>query len=55
MDSINDLIKNCSGELSGGGDYVQRAEEILAGVEVIPEVNGLMARFLDKVEKRYGV
>lgn len=55
MESIDDLIKNCSDELSGGGDYVQSEEEILAGVDVIPEMNGLMARFLDEMERRYGV
>jgi len=54
MDSIEDLIKNCSDELVGGGDYVQSEEEILAHVDVIPEMNGLMARFLDEVERRYG-
>jgi len=54
MDSINDLIKNCSDELSGGGDYVQSDRQILAGVDVIPEMNGLMARFLDEVERLYG-
>jgi hypothetical protein len=39
---------------SGGGYYVQSEKEILAGVEVIPEMNGLMARFLDGVEWLYG-
>jgi GMP synthase-like glutamine amidotransferase len=55
MESIGDLIKNCSDELSGGGDYVQSEEEILTGVDVIPDMNRLMARFLDEVERRYGV
>jgi GMP synthase-like glutamine amidotransferase len=55
MDSIEDLIKNCSDELAGGGDYVQSDGKILAHVEVIPEMNRLMARFLDEVERRYGV
>ena len=55
MASIDDLITNCSHELAGGGDYVQSAGEILAGVDAIPEMNRLMARFLDEVERRYGV
>jgi GMP synthase-like glutamine amidotransferase len=55
MDSIEDLIKNCSDELAGGGDYVQSDGKILAHVEVIPEMKRLMARFLDEVERRYGV
>lgn len=54
MDSIDELIKNCSNELSGGGDYVQSEEEILAGARLIPKMNRLMARFLDEVERRYG-
>lgn len=55
MKSIDDLIKNCSDELEGGGEYVQKEEEILARVDVIPEMNKLMDRFLDEVERRYGV
>ncbi len=55
MESIDDLIKNCSGELSDGGEYVQNEGEILARVDAIPEMNGLMARFLDEMERRYGV
>jgi GMP synthase-like glutamine amidotransferase len=54
MESIDDLIKNCSDELSGGGEYVQSEEDIRAHVGVIPEMNGLMARLLDEVERRYG-
>jgi hypothetical protein len=53
MESIDDLIKNCSEELSGGGEFVQSAGEIRAGVGVIPEMNGLMYRFLDEAERRY--
>jgi len=55
MDSIDDLVKNCSDELSGGGERVQSDGEILARVDVIPEMNGLMARFPDEVERRYGL
>jgi GMP synthase-like glutamine amidotransferase len=47
MESIDDLIKNCSGELSGGGDCVQSEEEIISGTGAIPEMNGLMALLLD--------
>jgi len=54
MKSIDDLIENCSDELSGGGEYVQSEEEILAHVDIIPGMNGIMARFLDEVERRYG-
>ena len=54
MDRIDDLVGNCSGELSGGGEFAQSKEEILARVDVIPEMNGLMARFMNGVEKRYG-
>ncbi len=55
MESIDDLVKNCSGELSDDGEYVQNEEDILARVDVIPEMNGLMARFLDEMERQYGV
>jgi hypothetical protein len=54
MESIDDLVKNCSDELKDGGERVQSEEEILARVEVIPEMNGLMARFLDEGERLYG-
>lgn len=54
-EGIESLIRYCSDELSGGGEFVQAAEEILAGFDAIPEMNGLMFRFLDEVERRYGV
>jgi len=54
MESIDDLIENCADELSGGGEYVQSDGTISSHVDVIPEMNGLMARFLDEVERRYG-
>ncbi len=47
--------EEASDELSDGGEFVQAAEVILAGVKVVPEMNGLMARFLDEVERWYGV
>jgi len=52
-EGIGSLMRYCSDELAGGGRFVQAAEEILAGVEAIPEINGLMARFLDGVERLY--
>lgn len=53
-EGIRSLIRYCSDELAGGGRFVQAAEEILAGLEAVPEINGLMDRFLDGVERLYG-
>lgn len=53
-EGIENLIRNCSDELAGGGRFVQATVEILAGFDAIPEMNGLMDRFLDEAERRYG-
>jgi GMP synthase (glutamine-hydrolysing) len=50
MDSIDHLIENCSDELVDG-KYIQSPEEILSHVDRFPEMNGLMALFLDTMEK----
>jgi hypothetical protein len=53
MDSIDHLIKNCSDELVDG-KYIQSQEEILSHVDWFPEINRLMALFLDNIEKELG-
>jgi GMP synthase (glutamine-hydrolysing) len=53
MDSIDHLIGNCSDELVDG-KYIQSPEEILSHVDRFPEMNGLMALFLDTLEKELG-
>ena len=53
MDSIDHLIKNCSDELVDG-KYIQSQEEILSHIDRIPEMNRLMALFLDTMEKEFG-
>jgi GMP synthase-like glutamine amidotransferase len=50
MDSIEDLIENCIDGLAGG-KYVQRPEELLADVHMLPEINRLMKLFLDNMQK----
>lgn len=50
MDSIDHLIKNCSDELVDG-KYIQSPEEILSRADRFPEINGLMALFLDTMER----
>jgi len=52
-EGIENLIRNCSDELAGGGRFVQAAVEILAGFDAIPEMNGLMERFLDEAVRLY--
>lgn len=52
-EGIENLIRNCSDELAGGGRFVQTAVEILAGFDAIPEMNGLMERFLDEAVRLY--
>jgi len=53
MDSIDHLIENCSDELVDG-EYIQKPKELLSKVDRFPEVNSLMARFLENVEKEAG-
>ncbi|MCR3883329.1 type 1 glutamine amidotransferase [Methanotrichaceae archaeon M04Ac] len=52
-EGIENLIRNCSEELAGGGRFVQDAVEILAGFDAISEMNGLMERFLDEAVRLY--
>ena len=53
IDSIEHLIKNCSDELVKG-KYIQSPEMILSNVDRFPEINRLMALFLDTMEKELG-
>lgn len=53
MDSIDHLIKNCGDELVDGS-YIQSPEEILSHVDRFPEINGMMAHFLDNMQKELG-
>lgn len=53
MDSIDHLIKNCSDELVNG-KYIQSQEELLSHTDRFPEINKLMANFLDNMEKELG-
>lgn len=53
MDSIDHLIKNCSDELVEG-KYIQSPEEILNHVDEFPQMNRMMAVFLDSMEKELG-
>ncbi len=50
IDSIDHLISNCSDELVGG-TYVQSPEELLSHLDNLFEINGLMERFLDNMER----
>ena len=54
MDSIDSLIKNCSDELIEGR-YIQSPQEIRSHVDRFPEMNRLMALFLDTIEKELGL
>ena len=54
VDSIVRLIRNCSDELVEG-EYVHMGDEILSQAWQIDEMNRTMFRFLDEIEKRYGV
>ena len=54
VDSIGRLIRNCSDELVAG-EYVQMGDEILTQTWQVDEMNRMMFRFLDEIEKRYGV
>ena len=48
--SIYHLITNCSDELVDGA-YVQSPEELLSHLDKFTEINGLMEKFLDNMEK----
>lgn len=50
IDSIDHLISNCSDELVGG-TYVQSPKELLSHLDKLSEINVLMERFLDNMEK----
>lgn len=52
-DSINHLLQNCSGELTGG-PYVQRPEELSAVQEQFSQIQSLMGQLLDKVGEELG-
>lgn len=49
MDSIDDLIRNCSDELAEG-KYIQGSKELLSHVDWFPKINELMALFLDNMQ-----
>lgn len=53
VDSIGHLIENCSDELVKG-EYIQSPEELLAHTDRFPEINRLMALFLDNMENEMG-
>jgi GMP synthase-like glutamine amidotransferase len=53
MDSIDHLIENCSDELVDG-KYIQSPTELLSHIDRFPEINRLMALFLDNMEKELG-
>lgn len=51
-DSIDHLISNCSDELTSGA-YVQSQNELLSHLDKLTEINRLMEKFLDNIEKTY--
>ena len=53
IDSIEHLIKNCGDELVEG-KYIHSPQEILSHIDRFPEINRLMALFLDNMEKELG-
>lgn len=50
MDSIDDLIRNCSDELAEG-KYVQGPKELLSHADWLSKINDLMALFLDNMQE----
>jgi GMP synthase-like glutamine amidotransferase len=52
-DSIDRLLLNCKDELTDG-QHVQRAEEILAHLDRLPDLHSLMELFLDNIEEVLG-
>jgi GMP synthase-like glutamine amidotransferase len=52
-DSIDHLLENCAGELTGG-PYVNRPEELSAHAERLSQIRDLMEKLLDRVEEALG-
>jgi GMP synthase-like glutamine amidotransferase len=52
IESINHLINNCGNELVEG-KYIQGPKELLSQVGLFPQINRLMAVFLDNMEKEF--